>query len=134
MQSNGFVDLNFQIVTILAFPESRHLIAMVLMGLIPSAWSFSMTSSTARVAKLRRKRRAQGLGQFSIWLTPEDQELISAVMEREGLKSQSEAIRLALNRASDALLGQPTGELEHEPIAIDGSRPRARAHQLPRLR
>ncbi|UVK43628.1 hypothetical protein BPNPMPFG_005437 [Mesorhizobium sp. AR07] len=78
-----------------------------------------MSSSSKRVAQLRRKRIAQGLGQVSVWLAPGDKQMISAVIQREGLNNQSEAIRYALSKVSDALPDEPAGDLERRPAGVD---------------
>jgi hypothetical protein len=60
-----------------------------------------MKSSTARVAVLRKQRREQGMTQSTVWLSVEEQAIISEVQRRSGLKSQAEVIRLALRKISN---------------------------------
>lgn len=61
-----------------------------------------MSSSTDRVAALRRQRRSQGMKQTTIWLTQEAEQQISLIVESMGLKSRSEAVQYALSRISNS--------------------------------
>lgn len=50
---------------------------------------------TDREKRYRTSRRAKGLTQVAVWLTPEEQAKLTAVMESQGL-SKSDAIRKAI--------------------------------------
>jgi phage gp16-like protein len=58
-----------------------------------------MSSSTERVAQLRSKRKQLGMKQSTIWLSPEDEERILAIVSRKGFKTRTDGIRYALQQA-----------------------------------
>lgn len=51
-----------------------------------------------REKRYRRNRRAKGSTQVAVWLTPEEQTKLTAIMESQGL-SKSDAIRQAILNA-----------------------------------
>lgn len=58
-------------------------------------------TTTDRQARFRSTKRDQGYKQQSIWLSKEDDEIIRAAIERDGLKNRSEVIRYALRTISN---------------------------------
>jgi hypothetical protein len=60
-----------------------------------------MSSSTERVASLRRQRKQNGYKESTIWLSPEDEMAITGIIDREGFKSRSEVVSYALRIVSN---------------------------------
>lgn len=59
-----------------------------------------MSGAAAYSARLREKRRATGMKETTIWLKPEDEDVVAALLEHKGLRNRSEAIQYALSRVS----------------------------------
>ncbi|MER9176281.1 hypothetical protein NKI86_31660 [Mesorhizobium sp. M0320] len=60
-----------------------------------------MSASRNRVAQLRTRRKELGMKQSTFWLSPEDENAITAIIERAGIKSRNEVIRYALKQVSN---------------------------------
>lgn len=60
-----------------------------------------MSSNAQRVAELRRRRKLNGLKQTTIWMTPEDHQIVRSAIEHQGLKNVSEVVSYALRMISN---------------------------------
>lgn len=52
--------------------------------------------SSVAVAELRKRRKAQGQKETTIWLSPEADQVVTELVKRKGLRSRSEAVQYAL--------------------------------------
>ena len=57
--------------------------------------------SSAYVAELRRRRRAAGQKETTVWLSKEADEFISRLVEQKGLRNRSEAVQYVVSKVAE---------------------------------